>query len=106
MEDRRFPRLDIDEPVGIHAEDYYKVEKGRQFSEGGMLFESDRDFTEGQMIAMTFQLSDTVLIRLEGQIAYTVKPVPGKRLIGVRFLGPDNDHVKILVDYFRKRGTC
>lgn len=106
MEDRRYPRIDIDEPVGIHAGEYYKVEKGRQFSEGGMLFESDRDFSEGQMIAMTFKLSDTVLIRLDGQISYTVKPVPGKRLIGVRFLGPDNDHVKVLLEYFKKRGSC
>jgi PilZ domain len=106
MEDRRFPRLDIDEPVGIHAGDYYKVEKARQFSEGGMLFESQRDFTEGQLVAMTFQLSDTVLIRLNGEIAYTVQPVSGARLIGVRFVGPDNEHVKILIEYFKKRGSC
>lgn len=106
MEDRRYPRLDIDEPVGIHAGEYYKVEKGRQFSEGGMLFESDRDFTEGQAIAMTFQLSDTVLIKLNGEVSYTVEPTPGKRLIGVRFLGADNDHVRLLVEYFKKRGTC
>lgn len=106
MEDRRFPRIDIDEPVGIHVGDYYKVEKGRQFSEGGMLFESDREFADGQLVSITFQLSDTVLIRLDAQVSYSLKPLPGKKMVGVRFMDPYNDHVKLLADYFRKRGSC
>lgn len=106
MEDRRFPRIDIDEPVGIHAGDYYKVEKGRQFSEGGMLFESDREFTDGQVISITFQLSDTVLIRLDGQVSYSLRPVPGKKLVGVRFSELQSDHIKLLIDYFKRRGSA
>ena len=79
---RRFQRMDIDEPVGVYAGDNYKVEKGRQFSEGGMLFETLREFTQGQHITLTFQLSDTVLVRFEGEVAYIFKPVPGKQMSG------------------------
>lgn len=106
MEDRRYPRIDIDEPIGIHAGDYYRVEKGRQISEGGLLFESKRPFPEGEAISMTFQLSDKILIKLEGQVSYIIEPVPGKTLTGVRFTGANTDHAKMLVDYFRKRGSC
>jgi hypothetical protein len=106
MPDRKFPRMDIDEPVGVHANDTYRVEKGRQFSEGGMLFESNGDFNEGQHISLTFKLSDTVLIRLDAEIAYVIKESPKVQLIGVRFLEPQTDHIRLLLEYFKKRGTA
>lgn len=106
MEDRRYPRVDIDEPIGIHAGDYYRVEKGRQISEGGLLFESKRPFPQGERISMTFQLSDKILMKFEGEVAYIIEPVPGKILNGVRFIGANADHIKMVVEYFRKRGSC
>lgn len=107
MESRRaFKRLDIEEPVGIHAADNYRVEKARQFSEGGILFESDRDFRAGQHISLTFQLSDTVLVRLEAEVVHIVVDQPKRKLFGCKFLDPHHEHIGVVYDYFQKRGSA
>jgi hypothetical protein len=106
MDKRRYERINIDEPVGVHVGENYKVEKARQFSEAGMLFESIRDFTQGQALGLTFQLSDSILIRLDGQVAYIFKPIPGKKLIGVRFLETNPEKVKTLIEFFTQKNLA
>jgi hypothetical protein len=104
MEKREFIRFNIEEPVGVHAGASYRVEKSRDFSEGGMLFESDRAFTQGDKLSVTFKISDTILFELEATVAHVTKGSSGCGLVGVQFL--DTDHVKILRDYFKNRGRA
>lgn len=106
LETRRFNRIDLDEPVGVHAGENYRVEKARQLSQGGMLIESNRDFILGQRISVTFQLSDTILVKLEAEVRYTLRPDPNTHMIGVSFLNSDEDQIRILLDYFQKRGSA
>lgn len=100
---RCFERVDIDEPVGVHVGDNYKVEKGRQISEGGMLFETIREFVQGQSVTFTFQLSDTELLSIEGKVSYVIKPMLGLKLVGVRFNDSSPEVMRGLFDYFYKK---
>lgn len=103
---RRFRRLDIDEPVGIHVGDSYKVEKARELSEGGLLFQSNQSFKTGQIITLTFQLSDTILVKLEGEVIHISTPTSEGKVVGVKFQNTDEKQVKLVLDYFSKRGTA
>jgi c-di-GMP-binding flagellar brake protein YcgR len=67
---RRTPRRAYVRPVGILSHGSYEVQRGLQLSEGGMLFQSAKDFKAKQQIVATLIIPNGGTVVARGEVIY------------------------------------
>jgi Tfp pilus assembly protein PilZ len=79
---RRFPRRQFRRSVGVLAQGDFNVITGMEIGEGGLLFQSAKDFQVGSEVVLNFFIPGRDFVSVRGQIVYTL---PGKTKAGPSF---------------------
>ncbi len=83
---RRYKRRPIERQVAILCRGQFNFGRASQLSEGGMLLNTDREFINGDLLELSFFVSETEFVTMIGQVIYRLDSSNVKLCFGIRFL--------------------
>lgn len=78
--ERRVPRKKVNRPIGLLKKGEYQVERMLQIGEGGMMIQTDSEFTVGDRVLVTFSLKGENFYTSRGTVRNT-----SEQMLGVEF---------------------
>lgn len=98
---RRVPRRVYKKPIGLLYLGEYQVGLSHELGEGGMLIESSRELSLGDLILVTFHVPGILNTTCRAEIRYQAPDVEG--IYGIEFKNLDFDVKRLIRKYVAQR---